>query len=67
MGLTIGLGPASVGGSGGGGGGNNSNDYQFIDYYFKVNMKISDNSLSDFPLIDTSYINDMSNIVENST
>ena len=67
MGLTIGLGLAYVGSSGGGGGGNNSNDSQFIDYYFKVNMKIIDNSLSDFPLIDTSYINDMSNMFESCT
>ena len=65
MGLTIGLGPACA--SGGGGGDSTENALLIDSGFFDVSAKNTDNSITEFAMIDTSYINNMSNMFDSCT
>lgn len=57
MGLTIGLGPASVGGSGGGGGNQQGQTIFDLDFVDVVSYaKVTDKTITEFPKVDTSIL-----------
>ena len=57
MGLTVGLGPASASGGGGGGGVQNLFKLDFVST--TATAQVTDTSISEFPLVDTSMVTDM--------
>ena len=62
MGLTIGLGPASVGGSGGGGGNSGQTIFDLDFVKTAVEAKVTDKNITEFPLVDTSNVTMMTSM-----